>query len=448
MRCPLLAAATLLTTLLTALLTALLAAPLQAQVAVDSGAHPIHLADAIRLAQRNAPAAVQARGQMQTSQAGLRSAYAAFIPSLSLNMSSAAHTPAGEPVNNPTTGQLLSGEWQLTQGISMGLDLFDGGRRLFNVSAARAQLGAAQAGELAQYYQIAYQVKQQYYAVLAARESQAAAHSQLAQAVEQLRVSVAKVRARTATKSDSLRALIQVGNAQLAMLTANNDLQAANAGLTRLIAAPATVTASAEDTVGEGVVDVDSVAIAKLASQGPSVQQAGASLDAARAGAQASRSTYYPSIVVSYGRSRVTPSTAFTLWGADGTYSGQLRFSLSYPIFNQWSREQSIVLADVVVHNADAALRDARYAAQQGLVQYLGALHTAQQQVGIQIVSVAAAEEDLRVQQERYQLGVSTILDVLTSQTTLTAARAALIQARFNYRVAKAQLEALVGRDL
>ena len=385
---------------------------------------------------------------MQTSQAGLRSAYAAFIPSLSLNMSSAAHTPAGEPVNNPTTGQLLSGEWQLTQGISMGLDLFDGGRRLFNVSAARAQLGAAQAGELAQYYQIAYQVKQQYYAVLAARESQAAAHSQLAQAVEQLRVSVAKVRARTATKSDSLRALIQVGNAQLAMLTANNDLQAANAGLTRLIAAPATVTASAEDTVGEGVVDVDSVAIAKLASQGPSVQQAGASLDAARAGAQASRSTYYPSIVVSYGRSRVTPSTAFTLWGADGTYSGQLRFSLSYPIFNQWSREQSIVLADVVVHNADAALRDARYAAQQGLVQYLGALHTAQQQVGIQIVSVAAAEEDLRVQQERYQLGVSTILDVLTSQTTLTAARAALIQARFNYRVAKAQLEALVGRDL
>jgi outer membrane protein len=63
-------------------------------------------------------------------------------------------------------------------------------------------------------------------------------------------------------------------------------------------------------------------------------------------------------------------------------------------------------------------------------------------------VSVAAAEEDLRVQQQRYQLGASTILDALTSQTTLNQARLALIQARFNYRVAKAQLEALVGREL
>jgi outer membrane protein TolC len=52
------------------------------------------------------------------------------------------------------------------------------------------------------------------------------------------------------------------------------------------------------------------------------------------------------------------------------------------------------------------------------------------------------------VQQQRYQLGAGTILDALTSQTTLNQARLSLIQARFNYRVAKAQLEALVGREL
>ena len=66
----------------------------------------------------------------------------------------------------------------------------------------------------------------------------------------------------------------------------------------------------------------------------------------------------------------------------------------------------------------------------------------------VQLASIEAAEEDLRVQQQRYQLGASTSLDLLTSQTQLNAARIALIQARLDARVAKAQIEALIGQDL
>jgi len=52
------------------------------------------------------------------------------------------------------------------------------------------------------------------------------------------------------------------------------------------------------------------------------------------------------------------------------------------------------------------------------------------------------------VQQRRYELGATTLLDLLTSQTQLDTARNALIRARYDYRVARAQLEALIGRDL
>jgi outer membrane protein len=52
------------------------------------------------------------------------------------------------------------------------------------------------------------------------------------------------------------------------------------------------------------------------------------------------------------------------------------------------------------------------------------------------------------VQQQRYSLGASTLLDLLTSQLTLNQARASLIQARFEARVARAQIEALIGREL
>jgi len=68
--------------------------------------------------------------------------------------------------------------------------------------------------------------------------------------------------------------------------------------------------------------------------------------------------------------------------------------------------------------------------------------------VASEAATVDAADEDLRVQRDRYSLGGSTLLDVLSSQAALDQARRDLIRARYDQRVAKAQLEALVGRDL
>ena len=52
------------------------------------------------------------------------------------------------------------------------------------------------------------------------------------------------------------------------------------------------------------------------------------------------------------------------------------------------------------------------------------------------------------MQNQRYALGASTLLDILTSQSQLNSARYALIQARYDARLAKAQIEAIIGRDL
>ena len=77
-----------------------------------------------------------------------------------------------------------------------------------------------------------------------------------------------------------------------------------------------------------------------------------------------------------------------------------------------------------------------------------GLFRNAGQRVAVQLVSVAATEEDLRFQQQRYALGAATLLDVLTSQSALNQARNALITARFDQRVARARLESLIGRPL
>ena len=104
--------------------------------------------------------------------------------------------------------------------------------------------------------------------------------------------------------------------------------------------------------------------------------------------------------------------------------------------------------ARVAETNAEADFRDTQFAAVQDLTQYIGALRGASQRVAVQVASVAAAQEDVRVQQQRYNIGASTLLDLITSQAALASAEQALIQARYDYRIARAQLETLIGRDL
>src|SRR5437764_14803040 len=64
---------------------ATLAFALLVPVRAAADARPITLAEAVALAQRNAPQAIQAAGQGQTSAPEVRSAYAAFVPTLSLS---------------------------------------------------------------------------------------------------------------------------------------------------------------------------------------------------------------------------------------------------------------------------------------------------------------------------------------------------------------------------
>ena len=420
----------------------------------DTAFHPIDLQRAIQLAQRNAPIAVQARGQIRTANSSVRAAYAAFLPGVTITAGQSNQT--GDRLGQ--SGNIVpfnpKHPWSYTTGIRSTLRLFDGGQRFYQISQSKADVGAAEANDVAQQFNVALQVKTQYYAILVARESEAAAATQLDQAVAQLQAAAARVRAGAATLSDSLRSVIQVGDARLALLTAQNSLRIASAALTRLVAAPYLVTAQAIDSLERPLSPIDSAQLVELALRGPAVEQANAQLLSAQAAVRSARTPYLPTVDLTFARGGSgfapygTGASGDTLLNRQYPYANTFQFSASYPLFNNYQRENALTLARVAKENADATLRDSRLAAQQNLVQQLASLRAAEERIRIQQASVASAEEDLRVQQQRYALGASTLLDLLTSQTTLDQQRAALIQARQDYRIARAQIEAIIGRDL
>jgi outer membrane protein len=430
----------------------LLAAPLSSRAqAGDDGARVITLAEAIQMAHRNAPAVVQARGLERSASAAERAAYASYLPSINLNASTGR--TQGVQFFQGQLVPLTGNPWNYNNGVATQLEIFDGGRRWQELSRARASGDVADASTIQARFDASLAVKQQYYAALAARESEAAARAQLEQAEQQLKASIARVAAGVATKSDSLRSIIQMGNARLAVLTAQNDLRVANANLTRVIGSTATVTASTADTLDVVPVMPTEQELEALVNRGPGVQLAEASLEAAKASRRAQRTQYLPTLAVSYNYTYTQGSRTFDrgnlfLLGGNDPNRQNMTFNFSYPVFNGFVREQNSVQTDVAQRNAEAQLRDARLAARANLTSQLRALLNAQARVEVQMSAIAAAEEDLRVQQQRYALGASTLLDLLTSQTQLNEARQALIQARLDGRIARAQLSALVGREL
>jgi outer membrane protein len=413
----------------------------------DTAATPISLAEAIRLAQQNSPQTFVARGAIQTSSLSVKQAYSAFLPSIDLT----ARTSKQSGDRFDTQGNLVpftGNPTSYSTGLNANLQLFDGGRRFFDIRKTKADVKAAEATEITQRYQVALQVKEQYYNILAARESQAAAEAQIDQANQQLRAAGLRLRAGAATTSDSLRSVIQLGNARLALLTAQNNLSLANATLTRLVASPRPVTATPADTLDQRVVIPTLAELEPLVEHAPAVEQAQAELESAKAASRSAKTAYFPTLNMSFSRGGSGIDPAFGLGDKRYAYNQSLNFSLSFPLFNNLNREVSVLRAAVTEDNAEVALRDARFQAKQTLIQALGQMNTARQQVDIQAASVVAAVEDLRVQRARYELGASTLLEVLTSQSQLDQSRTALIRARYDFRVAKAQLEALIGRDL
>jgi len=426
-------------------LTLALPGGLAAQASTVPG---ITLNEAIRRAQVSQPSVVAAQGAVGRAAAQYRSSWGAFIPSLNLNSSYGTSYSNGPSRVNQITGEVISGAsyaQSISNSLSASVDLFTGFRRGAQMDAARSTENAAAAGLLDAQYQTALSAKQTFFGALAATALVRVRELSVRRAEDQLKVSVAKLQAGSATRSDSLRSLVTLGNTRLELLNATTAVATAEANLGRLVGMDGRVSAIADSTYLL-IVDVgDTAAIRTEAeNKSPAVLAAQAQADAARASLKASKSAWWPQLNLS-GRYAYNGNS-----GQDYTFfdSRSMTLALSYPLFNQFQRDQSIVTASTNYDAAQSTAMDARRQVDASLTARLAELDAARAQIDITTTSLQAATEDLRVNQERYRVGAATIVDVLSSQEALSQAEVDVVQARYNYLIAKAQIEALIGRTL
>jgi outer membrane protein len=126
----------------------------------------------------------------------------------------------------------------------------------------------------------------------------------------------------------------------------------------------------------------------------------------------------------------------------------QVQAQLTFPIFNNFVREQRVEEAAVARNNARYNVRAQELALTAGVTGAYLSLNAAQQTVAIQEQNAKTARDALTLAEERYRVGVATFVDVQQARADYERAENDRINAVYDYHKAFAGLESAVGRRL
>ncbi len=125
-----------------------------------------------------------------------------------------------------------------------------------------------------------------------------------------------------------------------------------------------------------------------------------------------------------------------------------LSASFSLPIFTGFDRQVQVEAAIAQRNDMDYQVRGLELQIRADVTEAVHNMETAYQTVLLQEENTATAREEMRLSQERYQLGAGTFLELLDSQTLTAQAEVDQIDAVFSFYQSLTQLEAAVGRPL
>jgi outer membrane protein len=420
------------------------AAPASAQnvddvtVLASDSVRQVTLDQAVRIARALNPELRVAETNVDVAEYNRLDAWGNFLPTFD----------AGFGYTNSSTGRLdQTGQAIVATSYFFQLtgryNLFEGFRKFTELNSAQLDLSARQAQFRQNEFSLLLAVKQAYYDALAFRDLVGVESDRVERQELQLEFVTQQLELGRSTRSDVLRSQVDLNNAKIALLNAENDLRGATFQLGRTIGLDGRVEPSPGETLEAeplGLSRDDTYRIGLRTA--PAVVSAEAVAEAAASRVSTAKSAYLPNLSFSGGWAWANVDFP------PQSRSWSIALTGSYPLFNGFSRETNVYRAQAA---ADAAVSEQRAAELQLIVDLdaaYNAIEVATASIELAEQSVELSHEDLRVSSERYRLGLATILDLQTAQIAVSQAEVDLIRRRFEYQIGVASLESLLGRRL
>jgi outer membrane protein len=415
-------------------------AALLAATGVQDPMPRITLSEALDRAAALDPGHVAARGRLDGARWDRRAAWSALaLPTVSLQTSATRYS---SEQFNPGTATLTDRLVQASLDVSY--ELFRGGATVHELRRTNAELDRLSAEERRARFAAAFGTESDFYAVLAHAELERVAQDRVRRAEEQLEVARARVITGAAVQTDSLRLVLELTRAQVDQLRQETALRTARIQLGRRVGIGGPVDAAAPaDFLPAELLLTEEDAVAEAIAASPRARAAAAAERSAQATSRSARSAYIPQAslfgrIVGFDDSFPPDATTRGLWGV----------SFSLPVWDGGRREARLAHARADLDAARAWRADEELAVRRDVVQLYQGYVTARATVGLAERGVEVARENLRVEEDRYRSGATTVIDLVTAQVDLSEAQAELVRTRFDARLELAGLEALLGRSV
>lgn len=431
------------------LLTAVL---LSARPAMSQPVRQLTLQEAIALALEKNPTFQIAKADVEKSESQIREAYGLAMPTIEGSLQYTRNLK--KPVfflpdfNNPNSGKVTPIEIGSNNSYTASLSLT---QALFSKTVGTA-LEVAEVyqdytteGVSASRSQTILDVKKAYYGLLLARRMQTV----IGKVFQLTEANYQNVKAMyeqgLASEFDQLRMSVQLANMKPSVVQADNGVRLAELNLKNTIGILETPVPV--DDFDFAVLPDDQIQRGETAAvqMNPTIRQLQHQKSLLEKNKEIKEAGYWPSLYGFGTWQTQTQSEDFKFGSYTWVESAYIGLNLSIPIFSGFQTTAQVEQADLEVRKMDLTISQVQKTITLGVRNAALKMSEARERVEAQQAAIGQAEKALSIAEIRFKSGVGMQLEVLDAQVALSQTLTNHAQAVYDYLVARADWEQLVG---
>lgn len=153
---------------------------------------------------------------------------------------------------------------------------------------------------------------------------------------------------------------------------------------------------------------------------------------------------YLPTLAASFGYNYVAMGNTFDMnWNPYSVAA----VSLNIPIFNGFSKHNSIKQTKIAQNMMAVQMEDTERNIRIAMKNYNDQISLSIKNYHAASSTIEMAEKSYQISEKMYEVGKATIVDLNDAQLALTQSQLTMFQAIYNYMVAKASLDELIGKE-
>ncbi len=326
-------------------------------------------------------------------------------------------------------------------GVTVKAPLFDQWQAATRIKRARLarQQADAQTSQVEQH--VRFETLRGFYGLLLALEKKLVAGDAVRLAEADVKLSRDRVEAGTAVASDQLAAEVQLAESQQQVIETESEVMTAEAALNTALGLPLNTRRQLDGDLRERQFEIgrQEELIGLAIENRPDLIRSGLIATSSEVQARGARNEYLPRVdfLGTAGASRNN-------W-INGSTDYLIGVSVTFNLFDA-GRNARIAQARA---SASLAASEQQHLINQISLEVVRAYQhyvSARERLKVAERIISQASEGLRIVKDRYQEGLTTITEVLRSETTLTRARLSLLSIRYEYYIGYASVRLSTGR--